>query len=99
MADPQDVDQALDSVGDAVENAVPDPKGAPSGLAPTSPVSFSPENEGQEAQGTIRIAGGAHVLLLDETLCGAEMGLPALFGVLFKAIACSSQQVCMQRLI
>ena len=38
-ADSKNVDQALDSVGDAVENAVPDPKGAPSGLAPTSPVS------------------------------------------------------------
>lgn len=41
VADPGNVEEALDSVGDAVENAVPDPKGAPSGLAPTSPVSNS----------------------------------------------------------
>ncbi len=39
VADPGNVEEALDSVGDAVENAVPDPKDAPSGLAPTSPVS------------------------------------------------------------
>ena len=36
VADPANVEQALDSVGDAVENAVPDPKGAESGLAPTA---------------------------------------------------------------
>lgn len=39
MADPSNVEQALDSVGDAVENAVPDPQEAASGLAPTSTVS------------------------------------------------------------
>ena len=41
VADPGNVEEALNSVGDAVENAVPDPKDAPSGLAPTSPVSNS----------------------------------------------------------
>lgn len=41
VADPGSVEEALNSVGDAVENAVPDPKDAPSGLAPTSPVSNS----------------------------------------------------------
>ena len=39
VADPASVGEALDSVGDAVENAVPDPKDAPSGLAPTTNVS------------------------------------------------------------
>ena len=41
VADPGNVEEALNSGGDAVENAVPDPKDAPSGLAPTSSVSNS----------------------------------------------------------
>ena len=50
VADPANVDQALDNVGDAVENAVPDPQEAASGLAPTSTVSnellFDSKSEG-----------------------------------------------------
>ena len=50
VADPGNVEEALDSVGDAVENAVPDPKNAPSGLAPTSPVNNSLAT-GEKAEG------------------------------------------------
>ena len=45
VADPANVDQALGSVGDAVENAVPDPKGAESGLAPTVSSSSTPASQ------------------------------------------------------
>ena len=55
VADPKDVEQALDSVGDAVENAVPDPRGASTGLAPTSPVSANAKDSKQELQGTVCI--------------------------------------------
>ncbi|KAL3150948.1 hypothetical protein ABBQ32_000694 [Trebouxia sp. C0010 RCD-2024] len=52
VADPADVKQALDSVGDAVENAVPDPKGAESGLAPVDGKQVSTTEDG----GSIRDA-------------------------------------------
>ena len=47
VADPANVEQALDSVGDAVENAVPDPIGAESGLAPTEGKQVSTSNGGE----------------------------------------------------
>ena len=47
IADPANVEQALDSVGDAVENAVPDPKGAESGLAPTADKQVSTTDNGR----------------------------------------------------
>ena len=47
VADPANVEQALDSVGDAVENAVPDPKGAESGLAPTADKQVSTTDSGK----------------------------------------------------
>ena len=49
MADPVNVKQALDSVGDAVENAVPDPKGAESGLAPVEGKQVSTTEDGKFA--------------------------------------------------
>ena len=49
VADPANVGQALDSVGDAVENAVPDPKGAESGLAPTANKQVSTTESGKLA--------------------------------------------------
>ncbi|KAL0053461.1 hypothetical protein WJX82_005982 [Trebouxia sp. C0006] len=54
VADPGSVEEALNSVGDAVENAVPDPKGAPSGLAPTSPVSNSLTTDEKAEEGSVR---------------------------------------------
>ena len=54
VADPANVEQALDSVGDAVENAVPDPKGAEPGLAPTaasdSPPASQPVSNSNEGE-------------------------------------------------
>lgn len=47
VADPANVKQALDSVGDAVENAVPDPKGAESGLAPVNGKQVSTTEDGK----------------------------------------------------
>ena len=52
VADPGNVEEALNSVGDAVENAVPDPKDAPTGLAPTSAVSNSLATD-EKAEGVL----------------------------------------------
>lgn len=72
VADPATVGEALDSVGDAVENAVPDPKDAPSGLAPTTNVSTAAVDSSsseKESQGR-SAAAAALSWLISVQLCG-----------------------------
>ncbi len=95
VADPGNVEEALNSVGDAVENAVPDPKDAPSGLAPTSPVSNSLATD-EKAEGMMGFYFiSTSIYFLDEKVEGMmqPMHCCRILSSMFCKVCCRLQKI------